>query len=536
MSKFLWHWDSGNFALAIENYDISLDQPHPPGYIFYVGLGKLFNHFMHDANLSFVTVNIVFTILTALFVYKISWQLFSEAVARMSTLLLIFNPFTWFNSLVAVSYIGDAFFNTAIAYFCFRLIQTRSHKYLCLSAIVLGLSGGLRQSTIAFMFPLFLFSLYHARLGIKANISALFLCGIVGLTWLIPLLYECGGYSEYLNLLSGQVSKFSAQTSILFGATFSEHYASFWQLIKWTIVGSGFAILYFLVYVYKYKESIFYRLKANVKFYFFVIWICPSYLFYLFVHLGEPGYALSFVPATQILIGYFIATISVGAFSGNRFYILKQPALLLLGLPVVCYISYFLLFDPNSLIVKKFDSFPVANKLLNKINTMVQYHTIKEADALTRYYVEAIPQLAANEKQLAIVVFDGADWVWRIPMYYLPGYTCYRVATTYDDDSARFAVVSEGRVISPASPHSIDGKVLVDFDSTKKRILWLLPAQFKFYDLFSKTFNIKHVELAGRVLYVTDIDPGMGCREFGNMIFNFNIPVKNQNNFTRGHD
>ncbi len=32
MSRFLYHWDSVNYALSLERYDVRLHQPHPPGY------------------------------------------------------------------------------------------------------------------------------------------------------------------------------------------------------------------------------------------------------------------------------------------------------------------------------------------------------------------------------------------------------------------------------------------------------------------------------------------------------------------------
>jgi hypothetical protein len=58
-SKVLYHWDSVQFALATEHYDITVHQPHPPGYFLYVMLGRLLNIFTHDANTSFVALSVV---------------------------------------------------------------------------------------------------------------------------------------------------------------------------------------------------------------------------------------------------------------------------------------------------------------------------------------------------------------------------------------------------------------------------------------------------------------------------------------------
>src|SRR6266545_4038152 len=31
-TQYLYNWDSGNFALALRQFDVTAHQPHPPGY------------------------------------------------------------------------------------------------------------------------------------------------------------------------------------------------------------------------------------------------------------------------------------------------------------------------------------------------------------------------------------------------------------------------------------------------------------------------------------------------------------------------
>jgi len=40
-SYWLDDWDSVNFALALDSFDVPKHQPHPPGYPIYVAAGKL---------------------------------------------------------------------------------------------------------------------------------------------------------------------------------------------------------------------------------------------------------------------------------------------------------------------------------------------------------------------------------------------------------------------------------------------------------------------------------------------------------------
>ncbi|MBI4245911.1 MAG: glycosyl transferase, partial [Candidatus Rokubacteria bacterium] len=42
-ARMLYNWDAVQFALALREYDVVKHQPHPPGYILYVGLGRLVN-------------------------------------------------------------------------------------------------------------------------------------------------------------------------------------------------------------------------------------------------------------------------------------------------------------------------------------------------------------------------------------------------------------------------------------------------------------------------------------------------------------
>ena len=42
-SEYAYHWDSGEFSMAIREYNVALGQPHAPGYFLYVMAGRLMN-------------------------------------------------------------------------------------------------------------------------------------------------------------------------------------------------------------------------------------------------------------------------------------------------------------------------------------------------------------------------------------------------------------------------------------------------------------------------------------------------------------
>ena len=80
-SQFLYHWDSVNFALSLEHYDVRLHQPHPPGYFLYSMLGKVVNSVVHEANTSLVLISLLGGALGILAIYWLGLRLFNRKVA-----------------------------------------------------------------------------------------------------------------------------------------------------------------------------------------------------------------------------------------------------------------------------------------------------------------------------------------------------------------------------------------------------------------------------------------------------------------------
>src|SRR4030066_1507733 len=79
-SKLLYHWDSVQFALALKKYDITLHQPHPPGYFFYVMLGRLLNLLINDANTVFVSISVIFSGLAVAAIYHLGKEISDKKI------------------------------------------------------------------------------------------------------------------------------------------------------------------------------------------------------------------------------------------------------------------------------------------------------------------------------------------------------------------------------------------------------------------------------------------------------------------------
>jgi hypothetical protein len=108
-SKYLLNMDSCQFALALEKFDITVHQPHPPGYFLYIMLGRLLNFFIADPNTVFVTISVFFSGLTVASVYLLGKEMFEGKVGIVAALLALSSPSLWFHGEVSLTYIMEAF-------------------------------------------------------------------------------------------------------------------------------------------------------------------------------------------------------------------------------------------------------------------------------------------------------------------------------------------------------------------------------------------------------------------------------------------
>src|SRR5262245_64821873 len=68
-TRLLYNWDAVQFALALREYDVIKHQPHPPGYILYVVVGRIVNAWLADPTATYVTLAVIFSGLTTFVVF-----------------------------------------------------------------------------------------------------------------------------------------------------------------------------------------------------------------------------------------------------------------------------------------------------------------------------------------------------------------------------------------------------------------------------------------------------------------------------------
>lgn len=516
MSKYLYEWDSVNYALGFEKYDILSHQPHSPGYILYIGLGKLVNFIFSDANTTMIVISIVFSILTVILVYYLAKDIFSMKIAIIASIFLIFNPIFWFYGEIATIYPSEAFFATLIAFLSYKVFKG-NEKFFYLSAIALGIAGGFRQDLIIFMLPLWLFCLYFSNKSIKKVLKAFAVLIPSVLLWFIPTIVLTGGYDAYITA-SGHFSTAFESTSILLGASLFNQLIMNLALFSWLILATGIIGTIFLIfYIIKERKDILsQKFIKNPIFVFMLLWILPMLLFQILFPLSKPGYSLIYISAISLIIGYLFNYIAL-KINSKYSYSYKSVISGLLIIFVLINSIYFLY--PSNLDVESTWETPMNimdqnQKILLGIDILFlyNYEKIHKNDINTEYHIKTILN-SSNPQNSTIIIRDtlreDQGFSWRKAIYYLPQYDIYYIS---DDENSGLKSLKTHNyfIISYGKDHKtnrFENETLdIPLNSSTKQIIWVMNDKTEFFNKVDSKLNITSFILPnGLKIYYSDI-------------------------------
>jgi len=304
-SKYLYHMDSVQFALALDEFDVTIHQPHPPGYFLYVMIGRFLNSFISDANIVFVTISIIFSGLTVVAIYFLGKELYDRITALLAAILIITSPSFWFHGEVALSYTVEAFFSCLIGLLCWKIYKGQENL-LFFSAAILAVAGGIRQNTPVFLFPLLFFSVKDIPYRRKLAALAVFI--LLSLCWFIPMVYMTGGTYKYFSALRELWSIAGTSNSVLKNGwdAFRQYADVIFSYVTYCI-GGGIVILSFSFY-YVLRNRKFKSLKS-VRTCCLLLWALPVLFFHILVTPGIPGHMLIILPPLALLVARAITFI-----------------------------------------------------------------------------------------------------------------------------------------------------------------------------------------------------------------------------------
>lgn len=382
-SRYLYDIDSVNFALGMARFDPRVYQPHPPGYFLYICLGRLLNVPLQNANLALVILSILASCGTVPVIYRLAQEWFGVRAAQFAGVLFLLSPLAWFHGTVALTYSVEAFFSVLIGLLCWRLYSGRDNLVFA-TAIVLGISAGIRPSSLLFLGPLFLFSLRHAP---KRRLAAIAVLSAALIAWFLPMIAASGGFKAYFEALFSLWGLVPAKTTV-FNSSPATSIARAFTIVLIYFLAFGTASIAPLGAMYQPGPN------DPRKTIFTWVWIAPALCFFtlIFLKFVNSGYLLLLAAPACAWLGYW----------GSQWYenaALRRPAKI--AVIALC---------------------ATANVLLYLASPFYcSYRSVRRFEATLEAVRSALPQVASAKGTL-IIGFDSHFLGYRHAGYYLPDY------------------------------------------------------------------------------------------------------------------
>jgi len=296
-SQIMYHWDCINFAMALKEFNLAKEQPHPPGYILYVYLGRLVNSVVSDRAVALIFISIVSSALAVVALFYLGRTVFNRKVGLISALLLASSPLFWFYGEISLPHPADAFLIILSAWWLYR-VMAGDHRYVIPVAILLAIAGGFRQQTLVMMTPLAFFAVRKVKPGLLA--LGVLVGGVICVGWFVPLVQSQGGLKIYLELSKAFSDRFMITTSMLQGAGWWGIRRNLIKLGMYTLYAWNLAMIPGLLYI---GLRLWHRPRSwnREKVIFFLLWIVPFSAFYVFIHMGQQGQVFVFLPALFLI-------------------------------------------------------------------------------------------------------------------------------------------------------------------------------------------------------------------------------------------
>ena len=304
-SEYLFAWDSANYALALDQYNVAFHQPQPPGYPLYVATAWMLRLVIGEANASYVTLSIVASGFAVMMLVLVGARLFDRTTGIFAGCVLATSALFWGQGEVAYPYALLAAFSTSGAWVSLKVAsdKNRSRQWAITAAIVLGIGSGYRSEVTPFLAPVLLWAILTHPSAWWTRLTTLVTAGSIGgaviVAWYLPMVIATGGWEVYQQATGGYYAYFIQSTSGL-GKHLLGVLENLRALVNYTYAGLGPAILLLVLDLgVRFRPT---RLASDPATRFVAIWVAPPLAFYVLVHLGNPGYILTFLPPACLLV------------------------------------------------------------------------------------------------------------------------------------------------------------------------------------------------------------------------------------------
>lgn len=302
-TRMLWAWDSGLFARALVDYNVVAHHPQPPGYVFYVGLGKLLAAAGMEANAAYVSISAIAASLTAGALYLLGMLVFDRLTGLLAAALCATSVSFWFFAGIAYPYTVLALGSTVLATLAWLLWHGRLARPWP-AALAFGLIAGFRQDLLLFLGPVFAVGvigglIHRGQRGASAiqEFSLTVAAGLAGVAiWWAATDLASEGWGSLWRSLTVQTTNVERGTSAFATGAggLRENATLLGRFGKDALhLAAAPALAYLLLWPLQTR-------REGSRPVFLLLWMAPAVAFYLLVHIGEAGYVFSFLPAVLL--------------------------------------------------------------------------------------------------------------------------------------------------------------------------------------------------------------------------------------------
>jgi hypothetical protein len=395
--RYLFNWDAIQFALGVQRFDLVAHRPHPPGYLGYIALGRIFTAASGgDPQVGLVLLSAVAEGAGVLLAYCAARALWGRFAGWAAALLLASSPLFWIYGGAALTYALEPTLAIAVTWLAYRACQG-DRRSLVAGAVVAALAGAIRPTDEVFLaVPLAWAGWRGLRRGDRAVLAAALGAGVAAtLAWLMPLLVASGGIFRYV-VASRELSARASATSAV------------WKLGAEGLRINGSAVVFalvlalgsFLPLLLTYLLS---RRAARVTLPgpplgrdFLVLaaaLLLPALAVYDLVHIGQMGYVLLLLPALVLPAGVVLDSLA-RAIAGN------QRAPIVRGVALAACV--------------------VANVAIFALPTGGMRDQVVQHDTYTTAVLATVQRFDPNS---TVLLTDAdAEGSYRMAQYYLPAY------------------------------------------------------------------------------------------------------------------
>ncbi len=467
--RYLYYFDSVNFALALEEFDPAQHQPQPPGYPLFVVVTRVLHWLVPAPEQTFLLAGILVSAAAMLLLFKTAARLFSPPVALIAVLLLLFNPAFWLGGITNQVRVCLAAGSCAVALLAWRSLEPEAPaRWLYATAAALGIAAGFRPALLLLLFPLLLYAGLRARRSPHQWLLAGLVLTACVVPWAAFTIYASGGPRHFLQALLDYSQTQFSPTSALFGADAP----SAWRMAKMAVIWNGLGVLSWIWALPLLWRRPALPLLRNAAV-FLLVWFLPAFLFHALVHVGDPDHTLVTAPILCLVGGVLLS--QIGAQAGRR---ARQRMACAVAAAVALNVVLFL-------------------RPLPGVARACSYPAVRNLDVTVSTTFQSIRELRRG-RPITLVSYHSLV-TWRHLSYYFRETRLFVLNAPPDRDPDP-ATVWTMRNLQGAAPRVENGEILL---RPNRRVIWLMRPQRR--ALLAPATAVKRY---GPLLFL-DVRPGM---------------------------